>query len=172
VLDVLPDSAPPSLRTITKSELAGEGAKFVFSKTPIDGLSNDLTARFKKAYSRLGSESEWDGTAKTSDSASIAKYGSYPKDFWFEAIREQAMADNALAYILKQRKQPYLVVEFPVFYDHFDLTVGDTIELDNPRPGLGQYDCKGHEANQPWAHKARETPLINNILMSIILVSI
>jgi len=42
------------------------------------------------------------------------------------------MADNVLAYILRQDKQPYLVVEFPVFYDHFDLTVGDTIELDNP----------------------------------------
>jgi len=42
------------------------------------------------------------------------------------------MADNVLAYILKQNKQPYLVVEFPVFYDHFDLGVGDTIELDNP----------------------------------------
>jgi len=128
----LPDSAPPALRTITKSELAGEGSKFIFSKTPITDIVNDLTARFKKAYSRLGSESDWDGTAKASDSASITKYGSYPKELEFEAIREQAMADNVLAYILKQGKQPYLVVEFPVFYDHFDLTVGDTIEIDNP----------------------------------------
>lgn len=131
-LDVIPDTAPSALRAITKSELAGTKAKFIFNKTDIGDLQNDLTVKFKKAYSRLGSESEWDGTAKTSDSASITKYGTYPKEFEFEAIRLQAMADNVLAHILKQRKQPYLVVTFTVFWDHFDLKVGDTIEVDNP----------------------------------------
>ncbi|MBI4823498.1 MAG: hypothetical protein HY805_04620, partial [Nitrospirae bacterium] len=131
-LDVLADTAPSALRTITYKELAGEGARFVFSKIPIYALANDLSAKFKKAYSKLGSESDWDGTSKITDSTSATKYGSYPKEFEFEFVRTQSMADNVLTHILKQRKMPYLVVSFPVFWEHFDLKVGDTIEIDNP----------------------------------------
>jgi hypothetical protein len=134
-LDVIPDTAPESVKTITKEELAGKGAKFRFRKTPWIDIANDLTAKFKKNYSRLGSESEWDSTVKQSDSASQAKYGIYPEELEFEAIRDAVMADDVLSHILLQRKTPLLVVEFPVFWEHFDLKVGDTIQIDNPLYG-------------------------------------
>jgi hypothetical protein len=42
------------------------------------------------------------------------------------------MADDVLDHILLERKAPLLTVEFPVFYEHFDLAVGDTVEITNP----------------------------------------
>jgi len=131
-LSVIPDTAPPAKKTISKSELAGQFAKFTFSSTGWRKVVNDLTAKFMRNYSRLGSESEWDGTSRASDSLSISKYGQYPKEIEFEFIRTQAMADNVLAHKLLESKRPFLVVTFPVFWEHFDLSVGDTIEIDNP----------------------------------------
>jgi len=123
-LDVVPDAAPAAVRTISKDELAGEYAKFSFGHTPVSEIGNELVTRFKENYSAMGSESDWLGTAKASDAASNAKFGTYPQEFDFECIRSQAMADSVLAHILKQRKAPLLTVEFPVFYEHFDLLVG------------------------------------------------
>jgi hypothetical protein len=131
-LQEIPDVSPSALKTITKGELAGQYAKFRFNKTSINDLANSLTAMFSRAYTKFQSESEWLGTSKTSDSASTTKYGEYAEEFEFEAVRAQEMADNVLAHILKQRKTPFLVVEFPVFWEHFDLTVGDTFAIDNP----------------------------------------
>jgi len=131
-LDVISDTSPTPKKKISYGELAGEHSKFAFSKTPIYDIANDLTAKFMRNYSRLGSESEWDSTARASDSASITKYGQYPKDIEFDFIRTQAMSDSVLAHILKQKKEPYLIVEFSVFWEHFDLSVGDTIEIVNP----------------------------------------
>jgi hypothetical protein len=131
-LDAVPDIAPPAVKAITKEELAGEYAKFSFSKTPVVDVTNELAARFGRNCSALGSESAWLGTASSSDAASQAKYGTYPGSYDFEAIREQAMAESVLGHILLQRKAPLLAVEFPVFYEHFDLRAGDTIQVENP----------------------------------------
>lgn len=132
LLDFLPEAAPPALKTVFRGDLAGRGAKFTFHATPWLDIANDLTARFKRDYAPLGSDSEWLGTSKISDGPSQAKYGSYPAEFEFEAVREQAMADHVLGHLLKQRKVALLVAEFTVFYEHFDLRAGDTVEIENP----------------------------------------
>jgi hypothetical protein len=129
-LDIIPDAAPPAVKTISREELADPGAMFKFNRTPV--IANDLTARYKRNYSRLGTDSEWDGTVRASDSASRLKYGEYPRELEFGFIRGTAMAQDVLDHILLQRKESRLVVSFPVFYEHFDLSVGDTIEIDNP----------------------------------------
>ena len=132
-LNVIPDAAPSAIKTIASGDLAGEDGSFVFSKTPVVDIANDLTAKFKRAYTKQdASESDWLGTSKSSDSASKTKYGTYPKEYEFEFVRLQAMADSVLGHMLKQSKQPYLIVSFPVLWGHFDLNVGDTIEIDNP----------------------------------------
>jgi hypothetical protein len=132
-LDFVPDSAPPAVKTISRGELAGEFAKFRFGKA--HDISNYLSARFKRDYSGVERASKWLGTAAKSDSESQAKYGLYPMDLEFEAVRSQAMADDILEHMLLERKSPLLTVEFPVFFEHFDLRVGDTIEIDNPLYG-------------------------------------
>lgn len=134
-LRCLPDTAPSPLRTIKKEELAGESEKFSFGKMPVVDIANDLTARFRRSYLPGDNGSVWLGVSRKSDSASMAKYGTYRKELEFGAIRLQGMADDVLGHILLQRKNPLLSVEFPVFYEHFDLGAGDTIEIDNPLYG-------------------------------------
>jgi hypothetical protein len=131
-LDYLPDTAPSPVKTISKSELAGKYAKFTFHKTPIIDIANELTAKFQKNYGKLThDESDWLGTSKASDSTSQSQYGVRPKEFEFFAIRDQTMADHVLSFILQQLKQPLLQVEFPVFWEHFDLEIGDTFDISN-----------------------------------------
>ncbi len=132
-LDVIPDTAPAAVKTISKSELAGKFTKFKFSKTSIVNLQNNLTAMFKRDYTNLlANNSDWLLTSKTSDTTSEGKYGTHPKDFEFECIRDQTTADSVLAHILLQRKNPLLTVSFPVFWEHFDLNEGDTFDISNP----------------------------------------
>jgi hypothetical protein len=131
-LDYLPDAAPSAVKKISQGDLAGEFSKFKFLKTPVDELSNDLFARFRRNYSRLGSDSEWDATVKQSDSASQAKYGLYPGDLDFDLIRDASMAADVLSHMLVRRKAPRLTVGFSIFYEHFDLEPSDTIEIETP----------------------------------------
>ncbi len=130
--EYLPDSAPDAIKKISQGELAGKFSKFKFSRTPVEKLSNDLTARFRRNYSRLGGDSPWDATASASDAASQTKYGLYPKSLDLELVRDEAMASHVLAHLLLRGKEPRLTVEFPVFWEHFDLEPGDTIEIENP----------------------------------------
>ncbi|GAB4389055.1 MAG: hypothetical protein Kow0025_12080 [Thermodesulfovibrionales bacterium] len=134
-LDFLPEAAPAPAKTVRREDLAGEFAGFTFSRTPWLDIGNDLTARFKRDYSRLGQDSEWLGTARASDAASQAKFGRYPLRVDLEAVRLQAMADDLLVRVLRERKAPLLRVEFPVFWEHFDLRPGDTVEIENPLYG-------------------------------------
>jgi hypothetical protein len=132
-LDFVPDTVPSQVKTISQAEIAGEFTKFRFGKS--HDISNDFRARFKRDYSGVGRSSMWLETGAKSDSGSQSKYGLYPLDLEFEAIRSQAMADDVLGHMLSERKQPLLTVEFPVFFEHFDLQIGDTIEIDNPLYG-------------------------------------
>jgi hypothetical protein len=134
-LDFIPDGAPDAVRTITKDELAGEGAMFTFRKTPVVDIGNRLTATFGKVYTKGANASGWGGAVEKEDAASRAKYGTYPQEFEFPAIRDADTADDVLEHMLLERKTPLLIVEFPVFWEHFDLSVGDTIEIDNPLYG-------------------------------------
>ena len=95
-------------------------------------IINDLTVKFQKNYGKLTyDESDWLGTSLTSDSASQTKYGIRPESYEFWAVRLQAMADHVIAFIKLQRKNPLLLIEFPVFWEHFDLERGDTFDIDN-----------------------------------------
>jgi hypothetical protein len=142
-LHCLPGTAPPPLKTIKREELAGEFEKFVFWKMPVVDIANDLAARFRRDYLPGENGSGWLGVSRKSDTASQAKYGTYRKEFEFGAIRRQAMADDVLWHILLQRKSPLVTVEFPVFYEHFDLRAGDTIEVDNPLYGGKKFYIEG-----------------------------
>lgn len=131
-LNHIPDTAPAAIKTISKSELAGEFAKFTFKKTFSVDIQNDLTARFNENYGQLEfSESEWIGTSKTIDATSQTKYGIMPAEYDFWAITSQTMADNVLAHVKLQRKNSLLIVTFPVFWEHFDLKRGDTFDITN-----------------------------------------
>lgn len=130
-LDYLPDSAPSADKIIKKEEIALRYGKFVFHKTNIDGLANDITARYAYIYSHLFYDTWWGGTTAATDATSKSKYGTYEKAFDFLCIRDAAMAQDVLNHILLQRKNPLLKIEFPVFYEHFDLKIGDTVQITN-----------------------------------------
>ena len=130
-LDFLPDAAPSALKTITRGELAGSGAMFVFSKTPPGELANRITARYKKNYSAGRGASKWGALAKVEDAASQAIRGVLTLEKKLSAIRDKDTAQDVLAHMLLQRRDSLLFVRFPVFWEHFDLEVGDTIEIEN-----------------------------------------
>jgi len=60
-LDFVPDVAPEAVSTVKRGELAGEHSKFVFQRGSAGDLANDVTARFRRDYCRLGSETGWLG---------------------------------------------------------------------------------------------------------------
>jgi len=135
----LPDSAPEALKSISEDELAGKGSAFNFDRTPLEDVANAITARYRRNYVRLKHDSAWDATSTASDAASQTKYGPYPREADFEFIRDSAMADSVLAQMLLSGKEPRLAAEFPVFWDHFDLAPGDTVELDSPVYGVRRF---------------------------------
>lgn len=63
-LDFLPEVAPAAMKTVKKEELAGGHSKFVFHRGSVHDLANDATARFRRDYCRLGSETEWLGIVR------------------------------------------------------------------------------------------------------------
>jgi len=69
---------------------------------------------------------------KAEDSLSISKYGRLPEELTFWAIRDEAMAREVLAHLLQERSRARLRVEFSVLWEHLDLQVGDTLQIDNP----------------------------------------
>lgn len=133
-LNYIPDTAPSPVVTIAKAELAGENAKFVFDKTSVLEIINNLEAVFQKNHGRLKyDESEWLGSAEDSDSASQTKHGVRPnnKPYKFWAIRLQVMADHVLAFKKLQHKDTLWNVTFSVWWKHFDRKRGDTFDISN-----------------------------------------
>ncbi|MEJ2183373.1 MAG: phage tail protein [Nitrospirota bacterium] len=130
-LGFLADAAPGAVKTIGGGELAGEGAAFTFERISVLDLSNHLTALYKRRYAPAGDEGPWEGTATASDPASQATYGTRARTVELAVVRDKATAEDVLAHMLRESGTPFLLVEFPVFYEHFDLDVGDTIEIDN-----------------------------------------
>jgi hypothetical protein len=60
------------------------------------------------------------------------------------------MADHVLAHLLLERKAPLLMVEFPVFWEHFDLKPGDTIEIENPLFGGRKFFIEEIKRTDPF----------------------
>lgn len=159
-LDPIPDVAPAAEKTIAAQAIAGKYGKFRFDHTPIADLANDITAKLKRNYSRLGSESDWLLTSKATDTTSQGKYGLRPlnPDLQLECVRLQLMGDDIAANVLLQRANPLLIVNFPILWEHFDLSGGSTFDIDNllynarkffiesfRRSGKGQAEVRGLE---------------------------
>lgn len=132
-LNVIPDTAPAASITITKQELAGKNAMFIFGKTDWTKISNLIVASYDKQYTKVPgkSQSGWLGTVTAQDATSQGTYGVFKKEIQFEAVRLSAMAQSVLNNILLQQKNPALTVQFDVFWDHFDLQVGQTAAISN-----------------------------------------
>ena len=64
-------------------------------------------------------------------------YGNYQGTVEFKFIRLQAMADHVLAHMLLESNFLPLICRFPVFWEHFDLGVGDTFDISS-----GLYNAK------------------------------
>ncbi len=132
-LNVVPDSAPAPVRTITKDDLAGKFGAFVFGKTDWRKIANYIVASYDRQYTTIPgkSQSGWLGTATAQDAGSQGVYGVFRKDIQFEAVRLSGMAQSVLAHMLIERKNPTLTVQFDIFWENFDLNVGDTIAIQN-----------------------------------------
>lgn len=58
-------------------------------------------------------------------------YGDYYGEIEFLYIRSQAMADHVLDHILLEGNSQLLGCRYPIFWEHFDLGVGDTFDISN-----------------------------------------
>lgn len=126
-LSFMPDTPPLPVKTISSGDLVDEGSMFVFDRTPLSELANTLVAR----YGPRSGFSGWEGIATATDSESAQKYGDYTRETELSFIRDKATAESVLGHMLRQRAQPLLTATFSVFFEHFDLGVGDTIEIEN-----------------------------------------
>ena len=144
-LNVIPDSAPSSIRTITGGELAGEGAQFSFSRTPWIGIFNQFTANYSEDYSRVLANSDWLGSIMAQDSDSQATFGTFPQTLNLATIRDTATAQSVLAHMLIEMERPRMIVTFTVNWRNFDLNVGDTISVDSPLWSGMQFYIEGIE---------------------------
>ncbi len=127
-LDAVPSAAPAPVRTISAGELAGEGAMFRFKRVPLEDMGNSLRAYYGAVYSKGGG---WSSIASVNDAGSIERLGLITREFRFPAIRDKSTAEDVLGLMLLERAASLLIVNFTVFYEHFDLNVGDTISIDN-----------------------------------------
>lgn len=134
----LPDIAPAPEATISQSELAGDGSHFIFSRTPLTELANSIAAR----YAWRDSDGAYAGLANAEDASSVALYGRRSLEVELWAVRDAAMAAHLLAHILRERSTPRLMVEFSVFFEHFALGAGDTIEIGEQSPGQTASTCQ------------------------------
>jgi len=128
-LSFLPDNAPEPVKIISSGDLAGECSMFVFDRSTLGDLANTLVSRYR---SDLAQKGDWLGVAYAVDSESVAKFGVYSKEIELSMIRDTVTAESVLEYMLKRSATQLLRVTFPVFYEHFDLRVGDTIGIENP----------------------------------------
>ena len=132
-LNVVPDSAPAPVRTLTRDDLAGKFSAFVFGKTDWRKIANYIVASYDRQYTTIPgkSQSGWLGTATAQDAASQGVYGTFRKDIQFEAIRLSGMAQSVLDHMLLEAKNSLMTVQFDIFWQNFDLNVGDTIAIQN-----------------------------------------
>lgn len=130
-LNYIPDAAPAAVKTIDQAELAGVEAMFTFDKGNVHQIINIITALYSKNYLPKLYDGDWDGTIEQTDAASVTKYGQYKNTIEFKSIRDDVMMASVLAHVLLERKVPLLTVTFPVFYEHFDLALGNTIDISN-----------------------------------------
>jgi predicted ThiF/HesA family dinucleotide-utilizing enzyme len=146
-LNRLPDTAPAATKTITKTELAGEKALFVFDKMPTYNIQNELTARYLYNYK----DNSFDGVVTDNDSTSKTKYGTYYGEYDFRFIRDATMAAHVLAHILLQKKDTLKDIYFDLFWEHFDLSVGDTIDITNDIYNAEKFYIEGITRNNTIA---------------------
>ncbi len=131
-LTAVPDASPAPVKTISGGELAKGAGGFVFRKRDIQEMMNSIILRFGSAYTVPGTRSPWLQTLSASDPASIAKYGELSRTLDFECVRDTATAQSVLDHILLERKELHITAVFPVFWEHFDLDPGDTVQIDSP----------------------------------------
>lgn len=137
----LPISAPEPVKTISSSELAGLGSVLSFGTN--ERFKNSVTAKYRKNYGPMGSESQWDADVSAQDIEAQAKYGFRHLDMELELVRDSDTAGYVLGRRLDRLNRPLMAVAFPVFYEHFDLRVGDAVEIDNDLYGGTKFRITG-----------------------------
>lgn len=131
-LDFIPDSAPAVDKTITKEELAGRDAQFRFSKALKAGIINDLVVKYARDYMMFRGNSPWDKTVTKTDATSQTKYSqTYPKEIEFPAIKDDDTAGDVADFIILQQANTLWRITFPIFWEHFNLGVGQTFDITN-----------------------------------------
>lgn len=124
-LIVIPDTAPASIKTISRKNLAGEGASFACGYTSLEDVVNVLSVRYARNLGPSGDA--WLG-AVTRESV-VAGYQRQADVVELEYVRLPAMASSVGDLMLKRKKRTYETVGIPVFWGDTDLKIGDTIMI-------------------------------------------
>lgn len=126
-LHYLPTAVPDALKPIDYKELAN--GFFTFQRTPRNEVFNKLQIFYKKNYSKEGTP--YDKNYEVTDTTSITLYGTRPVTFELWAIRDLTTAEAYSDYQLAQRMNPRTLVNFAIFFEHFDLAQYTTFDISN-----------------------------------------
>ncbi len=127
----IPSTAPASVvKTVSKDDLIGDPAEFVFNTTPRVDVANVIYARWKKDYMGYAGTDLWAGTYVKDDVP--AGWDRIPKHIDFSFVRNSAMVASVVGVIWNQLSKPLATVRFRVPWECLDLVEGDTIDISNP----------------------------------------
>jgi hypothetical protein len=111
-----PTSSPTSQIIFDKNNIKG---KFLFSKTEIEDVKNNIYAHFFRDYSKSGGLGDrYQGVKNVTDTTSITNYGKRFEDLEFSCIGDFTdMASDVLNWLLHEKKGFKKIVKFKTFWD-------------------------------------------------------
>ena len=108
---------------------------FIFNETPRDEIRNKLLVKYKRNYGKFETEQKdtnWLAVYEQAYLSSISMYGERLEVFEFWAVTDSVTVGAVSDFQIFQRAVPRMTVGFSVYYEHFDLKVGDTFDITNP----------------------------------------
>ncbi len=130
---VLPDVCSPVVREIARGDFDPD-RPFSCGYTRADQVCNYLTVRHSKINGPAAANNLWQGSVVLSDVRPLED--TVPGMLDLRYVRSAAMASSVGGLALKQRRQSYKTISFPVFWQHTDLQIGDSVTIS----GLGFWE--------------------------------
>jgi hypothetical protein len=132
-LDYLVGLPPTADKTIASTELVGQSF-FEFDETERTEIRNKMITKYGRNYGKFetdAKDSDWLYTYEKSLQPSIDIYGERQQEYEFYAVQDETTAQVITEWQLSARGTPRTLIQFDIFFENFDLAIGDTFDISN-----------------------------------------
>ena len=121
----------PGVKSILKGGLVKESLKI--RHTPASEIVNRINIHFNRDWGNPGIDEEgFANLVTSSDPESINRFGLKEASYFFDFVRDPAMAQNLADFYLSLLARPRVVVELETYLENYDLERGDFFYLTDP----------------------------------------